>query len=58
MDYFNDAFGGFLPDSDKDAALKFSLCVLALDNRMDELLRLLKGDDNCGGIEGDRNNFV
>lgn len=53
MDYFNEAFGGFDPDSDRDAALKFSLCVLALDNRMDELLRLVKGDDEVGGVEGD-----
>jgi hypothetical protein len=53
MDYFNDAFGGFRPDSDEDAALKFSLCVLALDNRMDELLRLVEGGGNFGGVEGD-----
>lgn len=39
MDYFNEAFGGFNPESDKDAALKFSLCVLVLDSRMQELLQ-------------------
>lgn len=53
MDYFSEAFGGFRPDSDRDAALKFSLCVLALDNRVDELLRLVEGGNNLGGIEGE-----
>jgi len=52
MDYFNEAFGGFHPDRDKDAALKFSLCVLALDNRMEELLRLVEEKSDFGGIEG------
>jgi len=53
MDYFNEAFGGFYPDKDKDAALKFSLCILALDNRMEELLQLVQGVSNIGGIEGE-----
>lgn len=53
MDYFNDAFGGFHPESDKDAALKFGLCVLVLDNRIDELLRLVEGGGNFGGVEGE-----
>ena len=53
MDYFNEAFGGFCPESDKDAALKFSLCVLALDGRMEELFRLVEGGGNFGGVEGD-----
>lgn len=53
MDYFNEAFGDFHPDRDKDAAVKFSLCVLALENRMPELLRLIEGGTNFGGVEGD-----
>lgn len=53
MDYFGEAFGGFRPDSDRGAALKFSLCIIALDNRVDELLRLVEGCNNLGGIEGE-----
>lgn len=54
MDYFNEAFGGGgHPDHDQDAALKFSLCVIALDKRMDELLRLIGGSGDVGGVEGD-----
>jgi len=53
MDYLNDAFGEFHPESDKDAALKFSLCILALDNRTEELLRLIERGNNFGGVEGD-----
>lgn len=53
MDYFNDAFGGFHPDRDEDAALKLSLCVLAMDERFEELLRLVKGGNSFGGVEGD-----
>ena len=53
MDYFKEAFGGFNPQQDKDAALKFSLCVLMLDGRTEELLRLVKGADRFGGVEGE-----
>ncbi|WP_163012991.1 hypothetical protein [Burkholderia stabilis] len=53
MDYFNEAFGGFNPESDRDAALKFSLCVLVLDSRMQELLQLIEGANDIGGVEGD-----
>lgn len=53
MDYFKDAFGGFEPQSDKDAALKFSLCVLLLDNRTEELRKLVAGSEGFGGVEGD-----
>lgn len=53
MDYSKEAFGEFQPESDKDAAIKFSLCVLVLDNRIDELLRLVEGGDNFGGVEGE-----
>lgn len=53
MDYFNEAFGGFNPESDRDAALKFSLCVLVLDSRMQELLQLIEGGNDIGGVEGD-----
>lgn len=53
MDYFNEAFCGFSPDSDRDAALRFSLCILALDNRVHELLQLVEGGNNLGGIEGE-----
>jgi hypothetical protein len=52
MDYFVDAFGGFNPQSDLDAALKFGLNVLLLDNRSKDLLKLVKGGDKFGGVEG------
>jgi hypothetical protein len=53
MDYFKEAFGGFSPESDIAAALKFGLCVLMLDNRTTELIRLVQGERNFGGVEGD-----
>lgn len=52
MDYFGDAFGGFDPQSDVDAALKFSLNAILLDNRLLDLLKLVKGGDRFGGVEG------
>ncbi|MEF9406256.1 MULTISPECIES: hypothetical protein [Ralstonia solanacearum species complex] len=53
MNYFSEAFDGFRPGSDRDAALKFSLCMMAIDNRMEDLLQLIKGANNLGGVEGD-----
>lgn len=52
VDYFVDAFGGFDPQSDSDAALKFCLNLLLLDDRSGDLLKLVKGGDNFGGAEG------
>lgn len=53
MDYFDEAFGEFDPNGDKAAALKFSLCVLMLDNRVEDLLHLVSGDMAFGGLEGE-----
>lgn len=53
MDYLKEAFGEFKPNSDKDAALKFSLGVLMLDNRVEDLLHLVMGGENFGGVEGE-----
>lgn len=53
MDYFTEAFGGFDPRHDKDAAPKFCLDVLMADHRLDELARLLSLDKQFGGVEGE-----
>jgi len=52
VDFLGEAFGGFNPQSDKDAALKFSLDVLLLDNRSLDLLEIVKGGNRFGGVEG------
>lgn len=52
MDYFREAFGGFNPLQDRDAALKFCLNVLVADHRLGELVRLLS-DPQLAGVEGD-----
>lgn len=53
MDYFNDAFGGFNPQEDKDAALKFCLDVILADRRFVDLNKLLPVKTTCGGVEGE-----
>jgi hypothetical protein len=53
MNYFKDAFGGFDPQGDKDAALTYSLCIVMLDQRIDELLRFVRGDEGPRMLEGD-----
>ena len=53
MDYFNEAFGGFDPLSDKDAAMKFCLNAVLMDCRFVDLDRLLPDVSNVGGIEGE-----
>ncbi len=53
MDYFKEAFGGFNPLGDEDAALKFCLDVILADNRIDELQRLISEDGQLGGVEGE-----
>ncbi len=52
MDYFDDAFGGFSPQTDSDAALKLSLDALVADDRVEELTALV-ATDSLGGIEGE-----
>src|SRR5690242_10837847 len=53
MDYFKDAFGGFDPRNDRDAAIKFCLDALLADCRIDELAQLISPGQNIGGIEGE-----
>lgn len=53
MDYFVEAFGGFDPCHDKDAALKFCLDIIMADHRLVELERLLSMDKCFGGVEGE-----
>jgi hypothetical protein len=53
MDYFNAAFGGFAPHRDPDAAIKFSLNVVLMDHRLDELAEVLKDGSSVGGMEGE-----
>jgi len=43
VDYFQEAFGGFAPHRDHDAALKFALDELVVERRFDDLLCLVKG---------------
>ncbi|MEH6461362.1 hypothetical protein [Chitinimonas sp. JJ19] len=52
-DYFKTAFGGFAPHRDEDAAVKFALNVVLLDNRLDELVEVVVDGSQLGGIEGD-----
>jgi hypothetical protein len=53
MDYFKTAFGGFAPHRDEDAAVKFALNVVLLDDRLQELAELVADGNQLGGIEGD-----
>ncbi len=53
MDYFREAFGGFAPQSDYDAALKLGLDSLLADERIDELLTLLSAVGQLDGVEGE-----
>lgn len=52
MSYFKEAFGGFAPHLDEDAAVKFALNVILMDHRLDELTKLLTDGDEIGGVEG------
>jgi hypothetical protein len=53
MDYFNEAFNGFDPCSDEDAAMKFCLNAVLMDRRFTDLARLLPDKSSIGGIEGE-----
>ena len=53
MDYLNEAFGGFEPQVDKDAAVKFCLSIILMDRRIDELADLLTEGHYFGGLAGD-----
>ncbi len=53
MDYFKDAFGGFAPHIDNDAAVKFALNMILMDRMLSELEALLTDGHDIGGIEGE-----
>lgn len=53
MNYFEAAFGDFAPHRDEDAAIKFVLNVIMLDNRLDELAELIVAGNSLGAIEGE-----
>ena len=53
MDYFKAAFGVFAPHRDEDAAVKFALNVVLMDNRLQELAELVVDGNQLGGIEGE-----
>jgi len=52
-DYLREAFGGFDAENDKDAALKFALYILAVDDRIDRLLNLMAPKVRAASIGGD-----
>jgi hypothetical protein len=52
-DYFNEAFNGFDPRSDKGAAMKFCLNAVLMDRRFADLERLLPDETKVGGMEGE-----
>ncbi|WP_048441685.1 hypothetical protein [Caenimonas sp. SL110] len=53
MDYIKAAFGDFAPQLDENAAIKFALNVVLMDNRLQELAELVVDASQLGGIEGE-----
>lgn len=53
MDYLQEAFGGFNPQVDQDAAIKFALSIILMDERLSELPCLLTDGHDIGGVEGE-----
>jgi hypothetical protein len=53
VDYFHDAFGGFNPQNDTDAAVKLSLDALVADHRILELSEFVARNSEFDGIEGE-----
>ena len=53
MDYLQEAFGGFNPQVDQDAAVKFALSIILMDERFGELSCLLIDGHDVGGVEGE-----
>lgn len=54
-DYFNEAFKGFDPRTDKDAAMKFCLNAVLMDRRFADLKEILPNDTDLGGVAGEPN---
>ena len=53
VDYFAQAFGGFDPSGDPDAALKFVLNAILMDDRLDELSSIVTDGHEIGALEGE-----
>lgn len=53
MDYLQQAFGDLNPQTDQDAAVKFALNVILMDERLRELSYLLIDGHDIGGVEGE-----
>jgi hypothetical protein len=53
VDYFQAAFGGFAPQDDEDAAIKFILNCILVTERFDILPSLIQEDHPIGRLEGD-----
>jgi hypothetical protein len=53
VDYFPQAFGGFDPSGDPDAALKLVLNAIMMDDRLDELSSILTDGHEIGALEGE-----
>lgn len=53
MDYFKAALGDFAPHRDEDAAVKFALNVVFMDNRLKELADLVADGSQFGGMQGE-----
>jgi hypothetical protein len=53
VDYFAQAFGGFDPSRDPDAALKFVLNAIMMHDRLDGLSSILTDGHEIGALEGE-----
>ena len=53
MNYLENAFNGFNPQVDRDAAVKLALSIIFMDERLVELSFLLCDGHEIGGMEGD-----
>ena len=53
ISYFQDAFDGFSPQTDKDASIKFALVVILKDERFRDLYEILIDGNDIGEIVGD-----
>ena len=53
MSIYQEAFGPYAPHTDPDAAVKFCLQALALDNRLAALADVLKEGSRVSGIGGE-----
>lgn len=53
VDYYQSAFGGFSPQNDEDAAIKFILHCILVAGRFDVLPSLIQENHQIGALEGD-----